>query len=98
MIDLKMIDHLAALSKLSFTEEEKMKFIGDFNDILKNIEKMNDINIDDIVLEEKVLDAMTELRKDDSQEIHNEKFTAEELRKMSENFERGAFVVPLIIE
>ena len=44
----EMVERLAELAKLQFTEEEKLEFIGDFNKILAFVEKLEEVNTDGV--------------------------------------------------
>lgn len=42
------IDHLATLSRLALTSEEKMKFAAQLGDIVGYIEKLREVNVDGV--------------------------------------------------
>lgn len=44
----EMVERLAELAKLEFTDEEKLEFIGDFNKILAFIEKLNEVDTEGV--------------------------------------------------
>ncbi len=46
MIDIKIIEHLAKLSRLDLTEEEKNKYQKDISKILEYVEKLQKLNVD----------------------------------------------------
>ncbi len=48
-VDKKEIIKIANLAKLKFSDEEIEKFTGQFNEILNYIEKLNEINTDEIL-------------------------------------------------
>mgnify|MGYP001377217364 CR=1 FL=1 len=43
-VTIKEVDHIAALARLEFNEEEKEKFTHQLNDILRYIEKLNELD------------------------------------------------------
>lgn len=47
-IDEKLINHIATLSRLEFTQETKQNFIGQLNQILQYVEKLKGIDISKI--------------------------------------------------
>ncbi len=47
-IDEKMVDHLAHLSRLEFEKEAKVKIISDLNKILSFVEKLNELDTENV--------------------------------------------------
>lgn len=47
-IDNKMIDHLAHLSRLEFEKEAKDEIIRDLNNILSFVEKLNELDTENV--------------------------------------------------
>ena len=45
-VTMKDVENVAALARLSFTDEEKQKLTGQLNDILKYMEQLNRLNTD----------------------------------------------------
>lgn len=43
-VTIKDVDHIAALARLEFSDEEKEKFTHQLNDILHYIEKLNELD------------------------------------------------------
>jgi len=43
-ITIKEVEHIAALARLEFSDEEKEKFTHQLNDILQYIEKLNELD------------------------------------------------------
>lgn len=43
-VTMKEVDHIAALARLQFSDEEKEKFTHQLNDILQYIEKLNELD------------------------------------------------------
>lgn len=44
----KDVEYVAELARLSFSEEEKENLIGDLNSVLGYVEKLNELNTDDV--------------------------------------------------
>lgn len=93
-ITVDLIEHLARLSKLEFTKQETAVFKEEFADIVKHIDNIQKINTDDVVCENECLDAENELRED--KVLTN--IDRSQLQKIAPEFERGCFVVPLVVE
>ena len=47
-IDNGLVDRLAELSKLEFNADEKERIKGDLQKILNLVEKLNEVNVDDV--------------------------------------------------
>jgi aspartyl-tRNA(Asn)/glutamyl-tRNA(Gln) amidotransferase subunit C len=43
---IRDVEHVAALARLSFTDEEKQRLTGQLNDILQYMEQLNRLNTD----------------------------------------------------
>ena len=43
-VTIKDVEHIAKLAKLDFSEEEKLKFTEEFNEILAFMEKLNELD------------------------------------------------------
>ena len=43
-VTIKDVEHIAQLANLEFTEEQKQKFLLQFNDILKYMEQLNSVD------------------------------------------------------
>ena len=43
-VTIKDVEHIAKLAKLEFTEDEKVKFTEQFNEILSFMEKLNELD------------------------------------------------------
>lgn len=48
LISKKDVEYVAELARLSFSEEEKEKLIGDLNSVLGYVEKLNELYTDDV--------------------------------------------------
>jgi len=47
-IDTKIVDEIAHLARLEFEAEAKTEIIKDMNNMLKFVEKLNELNTDDV--------------------------------------------------
>ena len=93
-IDLKTIKHISKLSRISVDERKAQKLAGDLNSIFKFIEKLNELNIDDVKPLTSVAETTLKLRSDEvkSKDIRNE------IIKNSPQDNEDYFVVPKVIE
>ena len=64
-ITTNLVKHLADLSRLEFDEQETENFKQEFANILKQVDKMSDADVNGIELQEEMLDAKTQLRPDE---------------------------------
>lgn len=90
----ELIDHLAQLSRLSFNKEEKEVFKKDFSNIINYIDMLGKVDVDDIELKNKMLNAKTQLREDEVKEgLSNADVVLNAPKSMG-----GAVVVPTVVE
>lgn len=47
-VSKKDVEYVSELSRLSFSEEEKENLIGDLNSVLGYVEKLNELDTDDV--------------------------------------------------
>ena len=47
-VTIQKVENIARLAKLSFSDEEKEKFVEQFNQILEYMEKLNELDTDDV--------------------------------------------------
>jgi len=64
-VTLEEVEHIARLAKLSFSREEKVRFIESFNQILAYIDKLNELDLDDVAPTAHVLDLKDVTRPDE---------------------------------
>ena len=64
MIDKSQVEHIARLSRLSISEEEKETFGPQLSGILKYMEKLGELDTKDIVPTSHVLDIVNVTRED----------------------------------
>ena len=93
-IDLKTIKHISKLSRISVDDQKAEKLAGDLNSIFKFIEKLNELNTDNVKPLTSVAETTLKLRSDEvkSKDIRNE------IIKNSPQDNEDYFVVPKVIE
>ena len=88
------VKHIAKLSRLNFGERELEKFTFELNKILDYINKLNELNTDNVEPTSHVLDITNVFRED---EVKNS-LSKEEALKNAPEKEFGHFKVPRVIE
>jgi aspartyl-tRNA(Asn)/glutamyl-tRNA(Gln) amidotransferase subunit C len=91
-MEIKDIEHIAALAQLELTDEEKAKFSASLGDILKCAERMNEVDTANVAPLANVLDIPIAMRED---EVIYEN-TREELMQNAPEREGDFFKVPKI--
>lgn len=93
MVDKETVKNVANLAKLKLKEEEIEIFSKQFNDILSFIDKLNELNVEnvepfyEIEIQERV----------DREDIPKESLSNEEALKNAPESEGGFFVVPRVV-
>ena len=87
------IEHLQYLSKLSFPDEEKEKFEGEFEKLLGFIDEIKRIEIPS-ELEKDCPISLADLREDEPKES----MEREEVLKNAPKQKDGCYVTPLVVE
>ncbi|MDC0391094.1 Asp-tRNA(Asn)/Glu-tRNA(Gln) amidotransferase subunit GatC [Candidatus Pelagibacter ubique] len=93
-IDLKTIKHISKLSRISVDDAKANKLAGDLNSIFDFIEKLNELNTDNIEPLTSVAETTLKLRAD---EVKNENIRDQILKNSPEENE-DFFVVPRVVE
>ena len=93
-IDLKTIKHISKLSRISVDEKKAEKLAGDLNSIFKFIEKLNELNTDNIEPLTSVAKTTLKFRTD---EVKNQNIR-EQIIKNSPEDNEDFFVVPKVVE
>ena len=93
-IDLKTIKHISKLSRISVDEKKAEKLAGDLNSIFDFIEKLNELNTNNIEPLTSVAKTTLKLRSD---EIKSENLREQVIKNSPEENE-DYFVVPKVIE
>ena len=93
-IDLKTIKHISKLSRISVDDEKAKKLAGDMNSIFDFIEKLNELNTDNIEPLTSVVETTLKLRVDEVKSGN----IREQVLKNSPDENEDFFVVPRVIE
>ena len=93
-IDLKTIKHISKLSRISVDEQKAEKLAGDLNSIFEFIEKLNELNTDNVQALTSIAETTLRFRKD---EIKSENIR-EKILKNSPEENKDFFVVPKVVE
>ena len=93
-IDLKTIKHISKLSRISVDDEKADKLAGDLNSIFDFIEKLNELNTDNVEPLTSVAETTLKLRAD---EVKSENIRDKILKNSPEENE-DFFVVPRVVE
>jgi len=93
-IDLKTIKHISKLSRISVDDEKAKKLAGDLNSIFKFIEKLNELNTDNVEPLTSVAETTLKLRTDEVKS----KNIREQILKNSPDENEDFFVVPRVVE
>ena len=93
-IDLKTIKHISKLSRISVDDAKADKLAGDLNSIFDFIEKLNELNTDNIEPLTSVAETTLKLRVD---EVKSENLRDQILKNSPEENE-DFFVVPRVVE
>ena len=93
-IDLKTIKHISKLSRISVDDKKADKLAGDLNSIFDFIEKLNELNTDEVEPLTSVAETTLKFRTDEvkSKDIRNQ------ILKNSPEENEDFFVVPKVVE
>ena len=93
-IDLKTIKHISKLSRISVDDEKAKKLAGDMNSIFDFIEKLNELDTDNVEPLTSVAETTLKLRIDDVKSGN----IKEQVLKNSPDENEDFFVVPRVVE
>ena len=93
-IDLKTIKHISKLSRISVDDVKADKLAGDLNSIFDFIEKLNELNTDNIEPLTSVAETTLKLRTDEVKS----KNIRDQILKNSPEENEDFFVVPRVVE
>ena len=93
-IDLKTIKHISKLSRISVEESKAKKLAGDLNSIFDFIEKLNELDTENIEPLTSVAEITLKLRSD---KVKSENIR-EQILKNSPDENEDFFVVPKVVE
>jgi aspartyl-tRNA(Asn)/glutamyl-tRNA(Gln) amidotransferase subunit C len=93
-IDLKTIKHISKLSRISVDDVKADKLAGDLNSIFDFIEKLNELNTDNVEPLTSVAETTLKLRADEVKS----KNIRDKILKNSPDENEDFFVVPKVVE
>ena len=93
-IDLKTIKHISKLSRISVDDAKANKLAGDLNSIFDFIEKLNELNTDNVEPLTSVAETTLRLRADEVKS----KNIRDQILKNSPEENEDFFVVPRVVE
>ena len=93
-IDLKTIKHISKLSRISVDDAKADKLAGDLNSIFDFIEKLNELNTDNVEPLTSVAETKLKLRVDEVKS----KNIRDQVLKNSPDENEDFFVVPRVVE
>lgn len=92
-VTIKDVDHIAALARLEFPESEKETLTHQMNDILKHIEKLNELDTSNVEPLSHVIELSNVFRDD----TVKPSIPAEEALKNAPSSADSSFTVPKVI-
>ena len=93
-IDLKTIKHISKLSRISVDEQKAEKLAGDLNSIFDFIEKLNELNTDNVEPLTSIAETTLKLRSDEVKSAN----IRDQILKNSPEENEDFFVVPRVVE
>ena len=93
-IDLKTIKHISKLSRISVDDAKADKLAGDLNSIFDFIEKLNELNTDNVEPLTSVAETTLKLRADEVKSVN----IRDQILKNSPDENEDFFVVPRVVE
>lgn len=93
-ISIKQIEQVASLSRIKLTDEEKDVFREQLTDILVYIEKLNELNTDNV----QPMAYATSLKNVLREDKQKPSFTRQEILELSPSSANGFFKVPRVLE
>ena len=92
-ITIEDVDKIAKLAKLSFTHEEKQKFTEQLSQIISYVEKLNELDIENIPPTYHVLEVNNVFRED----VVRQSMSQEKVLQNAPESKNGYFSVPKVI-
>ena len=93
-INLKTIEHISKLSRISVDDEKAKKLVGDMNSIFDFIEKLKELDTDNVEPLTSVAETTLKLRVDEVKSGN----IREQVLKNSPDENEDFFVVPRVVE
>ena len=92
-VTIEQVEKISALAKLAFSEDEKVTFVEQFNQILQYIDKLNELDTENVVPTAHVLDLQNVTRPDELKEWLDQ----HDALKGAPKANAGHFSVPKVI-
>ncbi len=92
-ITVEDVEKIAKLAKLSFTDEEKEKFTEQLGQIISYVEKLNELDVENIPATYHVLEVKNVFRKDEAKPS----MSREKVLENAPSGKKGYFSVPKVI-
>ena len=92
-VDNKVVDKLADLAKLEFDESSKAEIIGDLNRILTFIEKLEELNTENVQPLKYITEEINMMRDD----VSKQELTKTEALKNAPKSDSDYFIVPKVL-
>jgi aspartyl-tRNA(Asn)/glutamyl-tRNA(Gln) amidotransferase subunit C len=93
-ITLEQVDYVSVLGRLALTHDEKIKFMGQLDDILKYMDALESVPTDEVEPMAGPVDLFTPLRED----LVRPSLSVEDALANAPSSDGSSFVVPKIIE
>ena len=93
-IDIKTVDEVAHLARLEFKDEAKAEILNDMNRMLAFVDKLNELNTDDVQPLIYMTDEVNVLREDEPKQT----ITQKEALKNAPKKDSDYFKVPKVID
>jgi|TARA_B000000532_G_scaffold236838_1_gene223552 aspartyl-tRNA(Asn)/glutamyl-tRNA(Gln) amidotransferase subunit C len=93
-LDLKTVKHISKLARISVDEEKANKLAGDLNSIFEFIEKLNELNTENVEPLTSVANTTLRFREDEVQSQN----IREKILSNSPDTNEDFFVVPKVVE
>lgn len=94
-LDLEQIEHIAKLSKLELTAEEKDKYSRELSSVLDYVEQLSEVNTDNVEPTANITGLSNVFRED---EVLESGITHGDIAINAPDFKESSFVVPGIFE
>lgn len=93
-IDIKTVDEIAHLARLEFTDEAKSEILNDMNRMLAFVDKLNELNTDNVEPLIYMTEERSVLREDEAKQT----ITQQEALKNAPKKDSDYFKVPKVID
>ncbi|MFA6963396.1 MAG: Asp-tRNA(Asn)/Glu-tRNA(Gln) amidotransferase subunit GatC [Patescibacteria group bacterium] len=94
-LSIQEIEHIAKLSRLELSEDEKELYSHQLSDVLAYVEQLNEVNTDNVEPAANVT-GLENIWRDD--EVENSGIVHKDIESNAPEFKAGSFVVPGVFE